>query len=231
MRKHNYEQPSLVTHSSTYDKPKTADEFREAMTWLKEHGFKGHFYDVPPEVIEEFEYEDVHITEGSDGFYFSIGDKNIISLWAPLELDELTPKLRTWIKVKFGMSPEEVVAALRKRSSDYLESLEKPFTKEEKETSFKVEIYPESMPYKPFNISDRRMIYYMKPSISAFHHLGDGVKKWTFVPMITINFHGKDRNVQPLQISASAPVMEGLVGELNQAIERNLAEIEKVKNG
>jgi len=219
MNEHDYAHPTFMAKN---DKPKTADEFREAMAWLKEHGFKGHFYDVPPEVIDDF--PEVDISSGYDGFYFSVnGD---ISLWAPLGLDELTDHQRETIHHKYSMSPEAVCAEECRKSAEYRAEIEKPASKGEKETAFKVTLYNAS----EIDLTKSQQVIYMWPEVSAWTERSHGVKGWKFDDRISISFRGKDKTVFPLSLSVKAPFLLKFIKDLRQAVRRNTAEIAKRSN-
>lgn len=220
--------PTFVTHEVKGEE-KTADQYREAMTWLREKGFKGHFFNVPPEIVEEF--EELDISEGTDGFYFRVGEQNVMSLWAPLKMDELTPKLRRLIEEKYDMSPEEVVAKAKERSSKHYKDMVSPFTEEEKLTHFKVQIYLDGMPKEEPVVHKDLKTWFMRPQVTAYRYVSKGVKSWEFDPRIGVDFSGKDWASHPLGFYAMAPQIEELIEKLIDALQTNKNEVEKVEKG
>jgi len=216
MADHNYIHPTFMDAT---EKNKTADDFREAIKWLEGHGFKGHFYDIPPEVIDDF--DKIEVSEGTDGFYLVV--RGNIDLWAPLKLNELTAHQRQLIEEKYGMSPECVCKKEQCKAAEHRAEIEQPFSKEEKESRFRITIYGE-----PLGLEGTR-VNYMLPQISAWHERSTGVKGWKFIDRISISFHGKQRSIQPIIIEAKPAIIKKLIKDLRVAVKKNLAEVEKRK--
>jgi len=218
MVKHDYAHPTIMADTET---PKTANEFREAIKWLTDHGFKGHFYDVPPEVIDDF--KDIEISPGYDGFYLAVrGD---IDLWVPLELNELTSHQRQLIEEKLGMSPEAACAEESRKSAEYKAEIEKPVSKGEKETAFRITLYNAG----EIDLAKSQQVVYMWPEVSAWTEHSHGVGSWKFDDRISISFRGKNKTVYPINISVKAPFLLNFIKALRKAIKRNEKEVAKRK--
>lgn len=95
---------------------KSAAEVRDAMDYLKNHGFAGHFFHVPPELFDEFPDQLVlkvagarermgkrlDTVPGTKGLVYLRAHVDQIGLWAMVPIAKLTPKQRSILTEKYG---------------------------------------------------------------------------------------------------------------------------------
>jgi len=198
-RQLNVKKPAFVTHSK-----KTAAEVREAMAWLKSHGFEGHFSNVPPEVLDDF--EEIDVSCGPYGFYLSTeGD---VHLFEPMWLEELTDKQRQKIHEKFGMSAEEVIRQEREKFAEEMAKRRGPLSQEEADAAFEVS----------GRLRDNRE--YMWPEVSSYAL--SGLKCEEFDDRIHIVFTTRDdlpmMPGRAVAIVAKPPAVSDLVRRLRAAL-------------
>lgn len=203
------EKPTFVSHEE-----KTADEFREAIQWLTEHGFKGHFYSVPAEVFDAF--ESLIISPGTDGFNLAVRSKSV-DLWGPNLLEELTPKQRHLIREQFEMEPEEVCTVEREKHRQASLQLQSPLTKTEKRGAFELVLYTQHLAERKARDAEPIHIY-MFPQVSPWTKIAQGVKDWRFDNRVTLSFQTKQRpDVSPISIRAHVDAVRDLADQLRGA--------------
>jgi hypothetical protein len=192
----------------------SAAEVREAMAWLTERGYAGHFYDVPPEVLAEA--EEVDVSCSPSGFHFGTkGSFADVTLFAPVGLEELTPELRRKIEEKFGMSPEEVVEQEQQKMRVEIARLRAPLSQEEADAAFLVSGY-----------GIEKGQTYMWPAVSPYS-LG-GLRSEEFEDKITIRFVTKSElrviGSPAVAIVAKPKAIKALVSKLAAALRENKRE-------
>lgn len=194
----------------SHNRKMTVAKVREAIAWLTERGFAGHFYNVPPEVLADA--EEVDVSYSPYGFYFGTkGSFADVTLFAPVSLDELTPGLRRKIERKLGMTPEEVIKQAQQKSREE-EKLRGPLSQEEAEAAFLVSGHglPEEQTY-------------MWPQVSPYS-LG-GLRAEEFRDNIIIRFATRLWMRSPaIAIVAKPQAIKNLVSKLAAALRENKRE-------